>query len=322
MDNEKVKVVVSACLLGDNCRFNGGNNLNEDVLKYIEDKEVLKVCPEVLGMLPTPRPACELKDGKIVTQDGSDMTYFFDLGTYLAIRKAIAFKATEAILKSRSPSCGKNQIYDGTFSHNLIDGSGSFCLKCRLHGMKIFSEKDITRKLREELIKEFTIQEKILYILNIYLNIENEPDAILKFNRQSILSNIVAHTTPYIESNPNINYWTVVFLSLMDQFKEDQDSGFLVAEKPDYFDHLYNKILKKYTYLEVDEKREVEFQLEKETIKVPKSLAIFFIDDEYVLVDRSRKEPSVTTYIGLTEAEKKYKGIINRLEGKKDENIY
>lgn len=121
-----MKIAVSACLLGHNCKYNGGNNRNQKVLDYIEGHDVVPVCPEVTGGLPTPRVPVELRNGKAINRDGEDVTAFFRHG----VEKTMAILAEEpvdlAILQPRSPSCGCKQIYDGTFTKTLIDGKGMF----------------------------------------------------------------------------------------------------------------------------------------------------------------------------------------------------
>ena len=117
-----MKVLVSACLLGENCKYNGGNNRDEKVLAFLADKEVVAVCPEkALGI---PRTPMEIVDGVLINKDG----VVVDHAVRAAIDQILQQLKTEpvdmAILKSRSPTCGVRQIYDGTFSGRLIDGSG------------------------------------------------------------------------------------------------------------------------------------------------------------------------------------------------------
>ncbi len=118
------KILVSACLLGTNCKYNGSNNKNNKVLEYIKDKEVIPICPEIMGGLPTPRTPSELKNNKVITKEGIDVTSNYLKGAEEVLYLAKLFNVKKAILKSKSPSCGKNKIYDGTFNNNLIDGMG------------------------------------------------------------------------------------------------------------------------------------------------------------------------------------------------------
>lgn len=117
-----MKVLVSACLLGENCKYNGGNNRDEKVIAYLKDKEVVAVCPEKL--LGIPRIPMEIVNGKLINKDGVEV----DGAVRQAISEIMDTLRTEpvdmAILKSRSPTCGVRQVYDGTFSGTLIDGAG------------------------------------------------------------------------------------------------------------------------------------------------------------------------------------------------------
>ena len=132
-----MKIVVSACLLGRNCKYNGGNNLNERVLEYIKDKDVIEVCPEVLAGLGTPRVPIEIVDGVIMSRDGRCVDG--------ELREAVARILDElgdeeiecVILKSRSPTCGVKQVYDGTFSGVLVDGMGALAEALARAGYKV-----------------------------------------------------------------------------------------------------------------------------------------------------------------------------------------
>lgn len=119
-----MKILVSACLLGVNCKYNGGNNRSEKLLAFLEGHEVVPVCPEVLGGLPIPRPPAEIVDGVVRTQAGKSVDAEYRRGAQLAL--AAAPDADLAILQSRSPSCGPKEIYDGTFSRTKIPGKGIF----------------------------------------------------------------------------------------------------------------------------------------------------------------------------------------------------
>jgi uncharacterized protein YbbK (DUF523 family) len=138
-----MKIVVSACLLGRNCKYNGGNNLNERVIEYVRGKDVIEVCPEVLAGLGTPRIPIEIVDGVIMSRDGRCVDG--------ALREAIAkildgLRGEEiecAILKSRSPTCGVKQVYDGTFSGVLVDGMGALAEALANAGYKVIDCEDI-----------------------------------------------------------------------------------------------------------------------------------------------------------------------------------
>lgn len=117
-------ILISACLLGENCKYNGGNNRNEKVLRYAEGHEVIPVCPEVLGGLPCPRKPVEWRAGRVRTQDGDDYTPQFRQGVQRALEIIGNRRIDLAILQSRSPSCGVKQIYDGSFTGTRIAGMG------------------------------------------------------------------------------------------------------------------------------------------------------------------------------------------------------
>ena len=121
-----MKVLVSACLLCENCKYNGGNNYNSAVAEFAKDKEVLAVCPEIMAGMGCPRTPVEIVDGVLMDRNGNNV----DADMREAIEKAMEMIRKEdiqcAVLQSRSPTCGVNQIYDGSFSGKLIDGSGLF----------------------------------------------------------------------------------------------------------------------------------------------------------------------------------------------------
>ncbi len=122
-------IMVSACLAGINCRYDGGNSKNEYVCRLVEAGRALPVCPEVLGGLPTPRVSCEIvvdTDGnkKVVSRDGRDFTKEFSTGAEKTLQIARIIGAQQAILQSRSPSCGYGYVYDGQFSGKFRTGNG------------------------------------------------------------------------------------------------------------------------------------------------------------------------------------------------------
>lgn len=127
---EKVvpKVLVSSCLLGENCTYRGDNN-KKRILDIIDTVEYIKICPEVEGGLPTPRTPAEIVGERVLTKDGIDVTKEFLKGAQISLEIAKINKCTLAIMKSKSPSCGSGMIYDGTFSGKLIEGSGITSVK-------------------------------------------------------------------------------------------------------------------------------------------------------------------------------------------------
>lgn len=141
-----MKIAVSACLLGHNCKYNGGNNRSQKVLDYIEGHEVIPVCPEVAGGLSIPRTPVELQNGKAINADGEDVTAFFRRGVEKTMEKLTEEKIDLAVLQPRSPSCGCKQIYDGTFSKVLIDGKGMFAQALAAAGIPLLDGNDVSEK--------------------------------------------------------------------------------------------------------------------------------------------------------------------------------
>ena len=114
----------SACLLGVKCRYDGRDKRNDKVIELSKTETLIPVCPEQLGGLPTPREPAESKDGSVFTKSGKDITDNFQRGAEEALKIVKLFNIKEAILKTKSPTCGYGQTYDGTFSGNLIEGNG------------------------------------------------------------------------------------------------------------------------------------------------------------------------------------------------------
>lgn len=139
----KEKILVSACLLGVDCKYSGGNNYNEKVLEYIKDKEVIPVCPEILGGLSTPRPPSERIGSKVMNNHNIDVTNEYTKGAEQALLLAKLFNVKKALLKAKSPSCGKGKIYDGTFSGVLIDGNGVTTDLLESNGIIVITEQDL-----------------------------------------------------------------------------------------------------------------------------------------------------------------------------------
>ena len=140
------KILVSACLLGENCKYNGGNNFAPAVAEFLKGREVLAICPEMMAGMGCPRTPIEIVDGVLMDRDGNNVDE--------AMRKAVA-QAMErirkeniqcAILQSRSPTCGVNQVYDGTFSGKLISGSGIFAQALKDAGYQVLDAEDFISK--------------------------------------------------------------------------------------------------------------------------------------------------------------------------------
>ncbi len=143
------KILVSACLIGTNCKYDGKNNAFENVIKLKNKYELIPVCPEVLGGLPTPRIPSEIKDGKVYNRIGVDVTKYFAKGAKDALLIAKENNIKYAILKERSPSCGSHSVYDGTFSKNQVPGQGVFSKMLTKYGIKVYSEFEVDKLLKD-----------------------------------------------------------------------------------------------------------------------------------------------------------------------------
>ena len=137
-----MKIVVSACLLGENCKYNGGNNFSPAVAEFVKGKEVIPVCPEMLAGLGVPRTPIEIVDGVVYDRDGNCVD--------ATLRKAVEHILSQlegqdiacVILKSRSPTCGVKQVYDGTFSGKLVDGMGVLAAALHEKGYQVLDSED------------------------------------------------------------------------------------------------------------------------------------------------------------------------------------
>lgn len=138
---EKEKILVSACLLGVNCKYNGGNNYSEEVDKILKNYDVIPICPEVFGGLPTPRTPAEKVGDKVLTKDGCDVTKEFVKGANECLFLAKKLGIKKALLKAKSPSCGIGEIYDGTFSNTLVAGDGVTTKLFKENGIEVLTIK-------------------------------------------------------------------------------------------------------------------------------------------------------------------------------------
>ena len=141
-------ILVSACLLGCPCRYDGKSKPNAAVLALMEEHTLIPICPEQMGGLATPRLPAECKDGGVFTQAGTDVTAQYRRGAEEALRLATLYGCTCAILKERSPSCGSGQIYDGSFSHTLISGDGVTAQLLKESGITVLGESEVDRLCR------------------------------------------------------------------------------------------------------------------------------------------------------------------------------
>ena len=137
----KEKVLVSACLLGVDCKYNGGNNYDEEIFKELEKYELIPVCPEIFGGLSTPRKPSEIVGDKVINNEGLDVTNNFKRGAEETLELAKKLGVKKAILKAKSPSCGNGKRYDGTFTGTIIDGDGITTKLLKENGIEVITLK-------------------------------------------------------------------------------------------------------------------------------------------------------------------------------------
>ena len=138
-----MNLLISACLMGVRCRYDGGRK-PLDCLNELMDRHVLiPVCPEVLGGLPTPRVPAERIGDKVITKDGRDVTANYQQGAEEALRLAKLYGCDCAVLKEKSPSCGSGQIYDGSFSRKLTPGDGVTAQLLKENGIAVYGESEV-----------------------------------------------------------------------------------------------------------------------------------------------------------------------------------
>lgn len=135
----KESVLVSACLLGINCKYNGQNNYNEKIEEIIKNYNVIPICPEIYGGLNTPRIPSERKNDKVINKNNEDVTEYFTKGAIETLKLAKMFNVKKAFLKAKSPSCGAGLIYDGTFTNTLIEGYGITAQLLKENGIEIIT---------------------------------------------------------------------------------------------------------------------------------------------------------------------------------------
>ena len=139
--NKKEKILVSACLLGVNCKYNGGNNYSQEIDEFLKNYEIIPICPEIMGGLPTPRVASEIVGNKVLSRDGNDVTSQFEKGAQECLFLAKKYNVKKALLKAKSPSCGSGGIYDGTFTGAIIDGDGITAKLFKENGVEVITIK-------------------------------------------------------------------------------------------------------------------------------------------------------------------------------------
>lgn len=135
-----MKILVSACLLGYNVKYNGKNNYNESLNDFLQKHDIIPICPEVMGGLSIPRLSSEIKGNKVINYLGEDVTTYFLNGAFKVLDIVKENNIQVAILKRNSPSCGSDTIYDGTFTHKLIDGNGICAKLLKENGIIVLNE--------------------------------------------------------------------------------------------------------------------------------------------------------------------------------------
>ena len=149
---EKKNILISACLLGHPCRYDGRSKPCGKVMALAEEYNLIPICPEVLGGLPTPRVPSEIVGDRVLMRDGRDVTENYRRGAERALEIAAENGCTVAILKSRSPSCGKGEVYDGTFSGTLTDGDGIATKMLSDAGILVLTEETFESFLRKKCV--------------------------------------------------------------------------------------------------------------------------------------------------------------------------
>lgn len=144
---KKEPLIVSACLMGVGCRYDGESRGREDISRLAEKYTLIPVCPEIYGGLPTPRTPAEIVGVRVLTRDGRDVTAEYERGAAATLKIAEITGAKKALLKERSPSCGTGSVYDGTFTGALRPGDGVAAALLRCAGLSIFGESDILELL-------------------------------------------------------------------------------------------------------------------------------------------------------------------------------
>lgn len=142
-----MKILVSACLLGACCRYDGNSRPDEDIIALGKKHTLIPVCPEQLGGLPTPREPSEIMGSRVINRAGTDVTAQYERGADEAVKLARLLECEVAVLKEKSPSCGCKKVYDGSFSGRLIIGNGVTAKKLIQNGICVFGETDAKQYL-------------------------------------------------------------------------------------------------------------------------------------------------------------------------------
>lgn len=138
----KEKILISACLIGLNCKYDGGNNENKKLIEMMKEEDLIPVCPEQLGGLKTPRAGARRKENKVITREGIDVTKEYKKGAEEVLKLAQKLNIKKAILKSKSPSCGVDEIYDQKFTASLVKRDGVTAELLRKNGIQVVSSDE------------------------------------------------------------------------------------------------------------------------------------------------------------------------------------
>ena len=141
-----MKVLVSACLLGENCKYNGGNNYSSAVAEFVRGKEILPICPELMAGMGCPRTPIEIVDGVLMDRDGKNVDTAMREAVETAMKQLSSEEIQCAVLQSRSPTCGVNQVYDGSFTGKLISGTGIFAQALKEAGYRVIDAEDVGKE--------------------------------------------------------------------------------------------------------------------------------------------------------------------------------
>ena len=141
-----MKVLVSACLLGENCKYSGGNNYNGAVAEFVRGKEILPICPELMAGMGCPRTPIEIVDGVLMDRDGKNVDTAMHEAVETAMKQLSSEEIQCAVLQSRSPTCGVNQVYDGSFTGKLIPGTGIFAQALKDACYRVIDAEDVGKE--------------------------------------------------------------------------------------------------------------------------------------------------------------------------------
>lgn len=142
--------LISACLIGEDVKYDGGNNMHQLARSLYDSGQAIPVCPEVLGGLSIPRVPSEIVGSRVLAADGTDVTEFFERGAKKTLALAKKHHVKTAILQARSPSCGSQTIYDGTFSGRLVAGQGMTTRLLERHGIEVITIDEFARRQSEK----------------------------------------------------------------------------------------------------------------------------------------------------------------------------